>query len=104
MNRQDIIVSPQATIGAPYINSSVAAATELTLPDGTELIEIQSEGDALFLRYGVNGVVTPCTTVNSQERIQADSTRHYTVLKDTRKISIIGASAATSVHIYYKTA
>lgn len=104
MNRQDIIVGPQATIGAPYINASVASAVELTLPDGTELIEVQAEGDSVYLRYGVNGVVTPCTAANSQEHVLADSVRHYTILKDTRKISIIGGSAATSVHIYYKTA
>ena len=103
-NRKDIIVAEQSSLSTPYINASLASAVTVILPAGTNILEVQADNDHVYLRYGVNGVVTTCTAANSQERIQAGSTRHYSIDQNDLVISIIGASAASGVHVYFKTA
>jgi hypothetical protein len=103
-NRLNLIVPKKGSTGAAYISSSISSAQEVQLPAGTQIIEVQADFDGVYVKYGNNGVATACTPANSDEHVQAGTTRHYEVDQNDGEISIIGQSANAEVHIYFKRA
>lgn len=96
-NGETVQLVPATAALAVTYDTSISAATDITLNAATTFLEINAVSEGVFLRYA-----STASSVNFDEYIAADTTRHYAVPEGVTVISVIERAASAAVVVIEK--
>jgi len=97
-NGVQIELTPPFVALAQTSDSTISASTEITLNVDTTVLEVNSLGGVIFLKYGTADV----TNANFDEVILDGGTRHYVVPTGVTAINLIDNGDGASVIVIEK--
>ena len=97
-NGTQIELTPPFVALAQTSDSTISASTEITLNVDTTVLEVNSLGGVIFLKYGTDDV----TNANFDEVILDGGTRHYVVPTGVTAINLIDNGDGASVIVIEK--
>jgi len=97
-NGVQIELTPPFVALAQTSDSTISASTEITLNVDTTVLEVNSLGGVIFLKYGTDAV----TNANFDEVILDGGTRHYVVPTGVTAINLIDNGDGASVIVIEK--
>jgi hypothetical protein len=96
-NNKPMQLVPNTTALATTVDSSISAATDVSLNADTTFIEVNALVQGVYLKYGATA-----SSSDFDEFIQAGMVRHYVIPDGVTTISVIEASASATVVIIEK--
>ncbi len=96
-NAVPLPLTPPFAALAVTVDTTISAATDVTLNAATTLLEVNALSQAIYMRYAVTA-----SSSNFDEFIQAGSTRHYVVPAGVTVISFIEQAASATLILIQK--